>query len=82
MVWPDFLVIGTPKGGTTALHSALVRYPRLFLSPVKEPKSEQRRDVLSIFADDIGLLEQVTGRSFADWRADTGRGEFSQRRPG
>jgi hypothetical protein len=38
MVWPDFLVIGTPKGGTTALHSALVRHPRLFLSPVKEPK--------------------------------------------
>jgi Sulfotransferase family len=44
--------------------------------------AEQRRDVLTIFADDIGLLEQVTGRSFADWRADTGRGEFSQRRPG
>jgi sulfotransferase family protein len=36
--WPDFLVIGTPKGGTTALHSALVRHPRLFMSPVKEPK--------------------------------------------
>jgi len=27
-----------PKAGTTALHSALARHPRLFMSPVKEPK--------------------------------------------
>jgi Sulfotransferase family len=38
MSWPDFLLIGTPKGGTTALHSALVGHPQLFLSRVKEPK--------------------------------------------
>lgn len=38
MSWPDFLLIGTPKGGTTALHSALVGHPQLFLSAVKEPK--------------------------------------------
>jgi Sulfotransferase family len=38
MRWPDFLLIGTPKGGTTALHSALVGHPELYLSPVKEPK--------------------------------------------
>jgi hypothetical protein len=36
--WPDFLVIGTPKGGTTALHSALVGHPQLHLSQPKEPK--------------------------------------------
>jgi hypothetical protein len=35
---PDFLLIGAPKAGTTALHSALARHPELFLSPVKEPK--------------------------------------------
>jgi hypothetical protein len=35
---PDFLVIGAPKAGTTALHSALTRHPELFMSPVKEPK--------------------------------------------
>jgi hypothetical protein len=38
MSWPDFLIIGTPKGGTTALHAALVQHPQLFLSAVKEPK--------------------------------------------
>jgi hypothetical protein len=35
---PDFLVIGAPKSGTTALHAALADHPDLFLSGVKEPK--------------------------------------------
>lgn len=35
---PDFLVIGAPKAGTTALHASLAAHPRLFLSAVKEPK--------------------------------------------
>jgi hypothetical protein len=35
---PDFLVIGAPKAGTTALHAALAGHPGLYLSPVKEPK--------------------------------------------
>lgn len=38
MALPDFLIIGAPKAGTTALHSALDRHPSLFMSPVKEPK--------------------------------------------
>jgi hypothetical protein len=35
---PDFLVIGAPKAGSTAVHEALVRHPGLFLSNPKEPK--------------------------------------------
>ena len=35
---PDFLVVGAPKAGTTALHAALALHPELFLSRVKEPK--------------------------------------------
>ncbi len=38
MVLPNFLVIGAPKAGTTALHAALQRHPALYMSPVKEPK--------------------------------------------
>ncbi|HEV8275416.1 MAG TPA: sulfotransferase [Streptosporangiaceae bacterium] len=38
MALPDFLVIGAPKAGTTALHVALASHPELFTSPVKEPK--------------------------------------------
>jgi hypothetical protein len=35
---PDFLIIGAPKAGTTALHAALARHQALFMSLVKEPK--------------------------------------------
>jgi sulfotransferase family protein len=35
---PDFLVLGAPKAGTTALHAALVQHPQLFLTTPKEPK--------------------------------------------
>jgi hypothetical protein len=35
---PDFLLIGAPKAGTTALHAALAQHPELFLSEPKEPK--------------------------------------------
>ncbi|MGO9078581.1 MAG: sulfotransferase family protein [Streptosporangiaceae bacterium] len=38
MAFPDFLVIGAPKAGTTALHAALAAHPQLYMSPVKEPK--------------------------------------------
>ncbi|MEP9382297.1 sulfotransferase [Nocardioides sp. KR10-350] len=35
---PDFLIIGAPKAGTTALHSALSGHPQVFMSQPKEPK--------------------------------------------
>jgi hypothetical protein len=38
MALPDFLVIGAPKAGSTAVHQALVQHPQLFLSDPKEPK--------------------------------------------
>jgi len=38
MALPDFLIVGAPKAGTTALHAALDTHPQLYLSPVKEPK--------------------------------------------
>jgi hypothetical protein len=38
MAMPDFLVIGAPKAGTTALHAVLATHPGLYMSAVKEPK--------------------------------------------
>ena len=38
MALPDFLVIGAPKAGSTALHTALAQHPALYMSTVKEPK--------------------------------------------
>ena len=35
--FPDFLIIGAAKSGTTALHYYLQDHPQIFMSPVKEP---------------------------------------------
>ncbi|WP_134740230.1 sulfotransferase [Nocardioides sp. 503] len=38
VVGPDFIVIGAPKAGTTALHAALTQHPEVRMSQPKEPK--------------------------------------------
>ena len=38
MTMPNFLVIGAPKAGTTALYHYLKEHPQIYMSPVKEPK--------------------------------------------
>jgi Sulfotransferase family len=35
---PDFLIIGAPKAGTTALHSALASHPQVLMPAIKETK--------------------------------------------
>ena len=35
---PDFLLVGAPKAGTTALHAALASHPEVFVTDPKEPK--------------------------------------------
>ena len=36
-MWPNFLVIGASKAGTTSLHHYLAQHPDIYMSPVKEP---------------------------------------------
>ncbi|MGZ8247398.1 hypothetical protein [Methylomagnum sp.] len=36
--FPDFLILGAPKAGTTAMFRALEQHPRIFCSPAKEPR--------------------------------------------
>ncbi len=54
-----------------ALHAGRVPRPKM---PV-----EVRREVLGPLLEDVSLLEELTGESFADWRGDTGRGDFRSR---
>jgi hypothetical protein len=54
-----------------ALHAGRAPRPPL---PV-----EVRREVLTPLLTDIALLEDLTGESFADWKGDSGRGEFRSR---
>ncbi|WP_448628112.1 sulfotransferase family protein [Geodermatophilus sp. URMC 64] len=57
-----------------ALHAGHAKRPPL---PV-----EVRREVLAPLLDDIALLEELSGESFAHWRNDTGRGDFRSRAAG
>ena len=57
-----------------ALHAGRAPRPTL---PV-----EVRREVLAPLLPDIALLEELTGESFADWKGDTGRGDFRSRSAG
>lgn len=38
MTMPNFLIIGAPKAGTTALYNYLKEHPQIYMSPIKEPK--------------------------------------------
>ena len=35
---PNFLIIGTAKGGTTSLYHYLAQHPDIYMSPTKEPR--------------------------------------------
>jgi hypothetical protein len=42
-------------------------------------RSDQRRQLVDLFRDDIALLEGLLGESFQDWLADTDRGTYALR---
>ena len=62
---------GVRRPLVAALHAGRAARPPL---PV-----EVRREVLAPLLPDIDLLEELTGESFADWKGDTGRGDFRSR---
>ncbi len=37
MTTPNFLILGAPKAGTTALYASLSQHPQVYMSPHKEP---------------------------------------------
>ena len=49
-----------------------VRRPRL--------TAEQRERLVPTFADDVKLLEDVTGEDYSDWLSTADRGSFDERR--
>lgn len=71
MALPDFLLAGAPKAGTTALHVALARHPRLYLSRTKEPKfflADGRPPVLAKGPGDARTTRELVWRR-ADYEA-------------
>ena len=69
MALPDFLVIGAPKAGSTAVHAALARHPALFLSRVKEPKYFLCDDRPPARGDHRGPGDAHSAREWV-WRRD------------
>lgn len=72
---PDFVVVGAPKCGTTALYKTLQQHPAIFLPAIKEPNT---------FATELGTRRDVESfatydRLFRRARAGQSRGECSVR---
>lgn len=45
MTWPNFLVIGAARAGTTSLYHYLGQHPDVYMSPIKEPNYFAVRDM-------------------------------------
>lgn len=77
MVMPNFLVIGAPKAGTSALYYYLKQHPEIYMSPVKEPHfftfeneqvncfgpgdRERLRGTTTSLEEYVKLFDQVSG---------------------
>ncbi len=78
---PDFLVIGAPKAGSTALHAALERHPQLFLSTPKEPKYFMTADRAPHRLHHRGPGDAHSAREWV-WRREDYEGLFAAAPPG
>lgn len=62
---PNFFVVGTVKGGTTALHRFLTQHPQVYMSPVKETNYFSRFDIdPALFSEDYRHDVNVDLKSF------------------
>lgn len=85
--WPDFLIIGAGKSGTTSLDNYLRQHPGVYMPPVKEPNFYGFEPFSEAdFAKDAGALqyfqESVTDKEeylglFMDAASDQVKGEVS-----
>jgi hypothetical protein len=83
--WPDFLIIGAPKAGTTALFQTLSCHPQIFASAQKEPRFFICKGSKPVFpcpggdsnVADIVWPEEAYLELFRDCPADARAGEAS-----
>ena len=55
---PNFIVVGAPRCGSTALYAYLSEHPQIFMSKVKE---------LNYFAEDFPAMQKITFRTHDDY---------------
>lgn len=56
--WPDFLVIGVPRSGTTTLHAVLNSAPSICMSAVKEPRYFHSSDEFALLSRRVSNTEE------------------------
>lgn len=72
MVLPNFLLLGAPKSGTTALYQYLHNHPQIFMSAVKEPHFfafENQDTNFNGPRDERGSLTQLSVTHLSDYEA-------------
>lgn len=77
--WPDFIIAGAAKSGTTALHNFLDQHPEIFMSRPKEPnfflfsgEEPEFSDIESdeqLYRSSVGLYERIKKNSITDEEA-------------
>ena len=60
MIYPNFLIVGAAKAGTTALYENLKKHPEVFMTPMKEP------NFFSLENHSITWLDGTVGKGYAE----------------
>ena len=79
MAWPNFLLIGAMRSGTSALYKLLGQHPQIYMSPVKEPNFFVHERG-SPYIEGSAAITEATAyeRLFAKVRNERAVGEGSQ----
>jgi len=57
-VWPNFIIVGAQKAGTTALYDYLKQHPKVFMSKIKEPGYFRSFVPVGVFPEPIRKKEK------------------------
>lgn len=72
-IWPNCLLVGAPKCGTSSLYSYLQQHPDIFFSAYKEPHFfAYHNETLSLPIDDQDSPEYQNCKKFFDKHTNTG----------
>ncbi|MBS3143201.1 sulfotransferase [Candidatus Woesearchaeota archaeon] len=80
-LWPNFIVIGAAKSGTSMIHEVLATHPEIFMSRIKEPNlfmADGARDILGRAFKRGRSDKQLLAACFRGYQGERIRGESSQ----
>lgn len=69
MPFPNFLIVGAAKAGTTSLYNYLAQHPQIYMSPKKEPRYFAPEYYTTFYRNAIGNQHRDKGMSLAEYEA-------------